>query len=55
MLWQVVVAGMIGSLFYVRRFITWLREHSPFRTSSSKEATALSRETSEAKEFTNQR
>jgi len=32
MLWQVAAAGMIGALFYVRRFMNWLREHSPFRS-----------------------
>ena len=32
MLWQILVAAVIGSLFYVRRVFTWVREHVGFRS-----------------------
>ena len=25
LIWQMAVAGFVGSLFYVRRFVSWLR------------------------------
>ena len=32
MLWQIAAAAMIGALFYVRRVVTWLREHLGLRS-----------------------
>ncbi|MEO8598131.1 MAG: hypothetical protein ABI759_32725 [Candidatus Solibacter sp.] len=32
MVWQVVAAGVIGSLFYVRKIFTWVRDHLGFRS-----------------------
>jgi len=32
MLWQVAAAAVIGALFYVRRFVMWLRERMGLRT-----------------------
>jgi hypothetical protein len=32
MLWQVAAAAVIGSLFYVRRVFTWVRDHLAFRS-----------------------
>jgi Domain of unknown function (DUF4118) len=32
MLWQVAAAAVIGSLFYVRRVLTWVRDHLGFRS-----------------------
>lgn len=34
MLWQLLAAGVIGSLFYVRRVFKWLRDRLVFRPSS---------------------
>jgi hypothetical protein len=31
MLWQIAAAGVIGSLFYVRRAFTWVRDHMGLR------------------------
>jgi hypothetical protein len=31
MLWQLAAATVIGSLFYVRRVFTWVKEHVAFR------------------------
>ena len=31
MIWQVAVAAVIGSLFYVRRIFTWVRDHLGIR------------------------
>ena len=32
MLWQVLAAAVIGSLFYVRRVFTWVRDHLGFHS-----------------------
>ena len=31
MLWQLAAAGVIGSLFYIRRAFTWVRDHLGLR------------------------
>ena len=38
MLWQVAVAAMIGSLFYVRRVFRWLQDHLSLRRISRGDA-----------------
>jgi hypothetical protein len=37
MLWQIAAAGVIGSLFYVRRAFTWVRDHLGMRERESGE------------------
>ena len=32
MLWQILAAAVIGSLFYVRKVFTWVRDHMSFRS-----------------------
>jgi hypothetical protein len=32
MLWQAAAAACIGSLFYMRRFVLWVRRHGDFRS-----------------------
>jgi hypothetical protein len=32
MLWQILAAAVIGSLFYVRKVFTWVRGHLSFRS-----------------------
>jgi hypothetical protein len=39
MLWQLTAAAVIGSLFYVRRVFTWLRDRLAFRATSITAAT----------------
>src|SRR5260370_22855416 len=39
MLWQIAAAGVIGSLFYVRRMFTWVRERVGFLTTSRQAGT----------------
>jgi hypothetical protein len=41
MLWQVAAAGVIGSLFYVRKIFTWLRDRVGLRPSSNAEHTVM--------------
>jgi hypothetical protein len=33
MVWQVLAAAIIGSLFYVRKVVSWVRDHLGFRSS----------------------
>ena len=35
MVWQVLAAAAIGSLFYVRKVFTWVRDHLGVRTAPS--------------------
>lgn len=41
MLWQVAAAGVIGSLFYVRKILTWFRDHVGFRYPSRADRTVV--------------
>ena len=40
MLWQVLAAAVIGSLFYVRRVFTWVRDQFGLRSPASPDSSS---------------